>query len=185
MSVLASRCENNYSGFSKNLFTDVSDNVRIFSDKEWEENNDEYKKVLFAIYIRTDKQNLVLMVDEGKFASIFESHPVTLSGGVYPNILVDSGMMCSKLFVEQALNFDSDEALQTLCMNSACYPVGAVETSKNYILVFNVIVSTDILSNPNIHLNEGFHLHPIETLSIEDSLQRDISDSLVIVKSEV
>lgn len=174
--------------FSKELFSAVADNLTVFSDDEWESINSdetavkEHKKVLIAVYIRTDKDNLVLTLDKGKFAQVSNVPPAVAHGGLYPSILVDSGLICAKSLLDQAFTVSSEEALKRLVFNSTCYPVGAVETSKKFVLVFNVVLSVDLLRDPEISLNSGFHFHPIETLSLTDSLQSEISESLILVK---
>ena len=187
MSVLIShRNSDSDRKFSKELFTEVVENLKAIPDEEWETTKDMLadKKVLIAVYVRTDKENLVLMVDEDKFASVSNVPPFIANGGIYPNILVDSGLVCGKSLIDQAFNFKSAEAMKRLVMNSTCYPVGAVETLKKYVAVFNVIVSEDLLTDSEIILNQGYYFRPIETLCLTDSLQSEISESLIIVKSE-
>ena len=172
--------------FSKGLYSEVVENLKVLPDEEWESTKDMLadKKVLIAVYVRTDKDNLVLMVDKDKFASVSNVPPFIANGGLYPNILVDSGLVCGKNLIDQAFHFKSAEAMKKLVMNSTCYPVGAVETSKKYVAVFNVIISEDLLTDTEISLNQGYHFRPIETLCLTDSLQSEISESLVIVESE-
>lgn len=188
MSVLASKrgCLEFDRKFSKELFTEVSDNLKVFTDEEWESVKDtlEYKKVLIAVYIRTDTENLVLLVDKDKFANISNVPPFIVDSGVYPHVLVDAGLICGKSLIDSAFSFKSAEAMKRLVMKSTCYPVGAVETLKKYVLVFNVILSESLLRDPEISLRQGFHFHPIESLYLTDLLQKDISESLIIVKSE-
>lgn len=188
MSVLASkRCCTEYDRkFSKELFTEVSDNLKVFTDEEWESIKDtlEYKKVLVAVYIRTDVDNLVLMLDRDKFSHLSNVPPFVVDSGLYPHILIDSGLICAKNLIDNAFSFKSEEAMKRLAVKSTCYPVGAVETSKKYVLVFNAVLSTDLLTDKDIVLKQGFHFKPIETLYLTDELQREISESLVIVKSE-
>lgn len=188
MSVLASKrgCLEFDRKFSKELFTEVSDNLKSFTDEEWESIKEtrEYKKVLVAVYIRTDVDNLVLLVDKDKFTNIFDVPTFISDSGLYPHILVDSGLVCGKSFIDSVFSFKSEEAMKRLVMKSTCYPVGAVETSKKYVLVFNVVLSESLLRDPEIVLNQGFHFYPIESLNLTDSLQREISESLIIVKSE-
>ena len=172
--------------FSKELFTEVLKNLKAITDEEWETTKDTIadKKVLIAAYVRTNVDNLVLMIDKDKFASVSNIPPFIVDSGIYPNILVDTGLVCSKSLIDQAFHLKSAEAMRRLVMNSTCYPVGAVETSKKYIIVFNVVLSVDLLADKDIVLNQGFFFRPIETLHLTDELQRDISESLVIVKSE-
>ena len=188
MSVLISHTNDSkvYPKFSKELFTEVAQNLEVIPDNEWESTKDMIanKKVLIAAYVRTDRDNLVLRIDNEKFASISNVPPFIVDGGIYPNTLVDAGLVCGKNLIDQAFQFKSAEAMKRLVMKSTCYPVGAVETSKKYVLVFNVIISEDLLRDPQISLNQGFHFCPIESLRLTDSLQRDISESLIIVKSE-
>lgn len=189
MSVLASsrKCLDTDRKFSKVLFTEVSNDLKVFSDEEWESVKEtlEYKKILIAVYIRTNIDNLVLLIDEdNKIASISNVPTFVSDSGIYPNILVDSGLICAKNLIESVFSFKNTEAMQRLVMNSVCYPVGAVETSKKYVLVFNVVLSNTLLVDSDISLKQGFHFHPIETLCLTDSLQKEISESLIIVKSE-
>ena len=172
--------------FSKELFTEVAENLKVFSDYEWESVKDslEYKKVLIAVYIRTDLDNLVLLVDDDKFAKIFDVPSFIADSGVYPNMLLDSGFVCGKELIDLAFKFKSEEAMNRFVRSSICYPVGAVETLKKYALVYNVIISESLLRDEEISLNKGFHFHPIESLHLTDLIQRDIAESLVIVKSE-
>lgn len=188
MSVLASSrgCLDTDRKFSKELFTKVSENLKVFTDDEWESVKEtlDYKKVLIAVYIRTDVENLVLLIDKDRFANISNVPPFISGSGLYPHILVDSGLICGKSLIDLAFNFKSAEAMKRLVVNSTCYPVGAVETSKKYVLVFNVILSENLLRDPEITLKQGFYFRPIETLSLTDSLQREISESLILVKRE-
>ena len=188
MSVLASKrgCLEFDRKFSKELFTEVNKNLKVFTDEEWESIKDtlEYKKVLIAVYVRTNIDNLILLVEDGKFAQISNVPPFIVNSGLYPNVLIDSGLICAKNLIDSAFSFKNAEATHRLALNSACYPVGAVETSKKYILVFNTVLSVDLLRDTDITLNQGFHFRPIETLTLTDLLQREISESLIIVKSE-
>ena len=188
MSVLASKrgCLEYDRKFSKELFTEVSDNLKVFTDEEWESVKDtlDYKKVLIAVYVRTDVDNLVLMVDKDKFSHLSNVPPFVVDCGLYPHILVDSGFVCAKNLIDLAFTFKSEDAVKRLAVKSTCYPVGAVETSKKYVIVFNAVLSADLLTDKDIVLNRGFLFRPIETLHLTDELQREISESLVIVKSE-
>ena len=186
MSILASTSEHiSDRGFSKELFTEVSKNLKVFTDEEWDSIKDtlEYKKVLIAVYVRT-VDNLVLLIDKDKFANISNVPPFMCNCGLYPNILVDAGLVSSKSFIESVFNFKYASSAERFVVNSTCYPVGAVETSKKYVLVFNVVLSDTLLSDTEISLKQGFYFHPIESLHPTDSLQKEISESLVIVKSE-
>lgn len=182
MSVLVSKCEGSYEKFSKKLFIEVSNNLEIMSDEEWEANKNEFKSVLIAVYMRTDKDNLVLMTDTDKFATVSQAPPFMMNGGMYHNFLIDSGLMCGKSILESAFNVKNNEAFYRMVKNSTCYPVGAVETDKNYIAVFNVIISSELLTDTDIVLNQGNHFKPIETLNVSDTLQKAISESLVVVR---
>ena len=188
MSILASKrgCLEFDRKFSKELFTKVSDNLKVFTDEEWESVKDtlEYKEVLIAVYIRTDVDNLVLVIDQDKFAHISDVPPFIRDSGLYPHILVDAGLICGKNFIDSVFSFKSAEAMKRLVVNSTCYPVGAVETLKKYVLVFNVVLSESLLRDTEISLNQGFHFYPIETLHLTDLLQGDIAKSLILVKSE-
>lgn len=170
--------------FSKSLYSEVVENLKVLPDEEWENTKDtiDNKKVLIAVYVRTDKDNLVLMVDKDKFASVSNVPPFVVDGGIYPNMLADAGLVCGKSLIDQAFHFKSEEAMKRLVMKSTCYPVGAVETSRKYVVVFNVIISEDLLKDTEISLNQGYYFRPIESLYLTDLLQREISESLVIVK---
>lgn len=172
--------------FSKELFTEVSKNLKVIPEEEWESHKEMLveKKVLIAVYVRTDVDNLVLLIDKDKFTEIFDVPTFISDGGLYPHILVDSGLICGKNLIDKAFSFKSAEAMKRLVTNSMCYPVGAVETTKKYILVFNVVLSESLLRDPEITLNQGFYFYPIESLTLTDSLQKEISESLIIVKSE-
>lgn len=187
MSVLASRIGllEYDRRFSKELFTEVSSNLEVFTDEKWEtvKKTLDYKEILIAVYIRTDLDNLVLLIDkDSKFASISNAPSFIVNSGVYPSILSDSGLICAKSLVDSAFNFKNQEAMKRLVCNSTCYPVGVAETSKNYVIVCNTIISESLLKDKDITLNEGFYFHPIESLHITDSLQKEISKSLIIVK---
>lgn len=188
MSILASKRERLeiYRGFSKELFTEVAQNLKVLTDAEWAINRESlaYKRVYIAVYVRTDRDNLVLMIDKDKFAGVSEVPPSIISSGIYSNTLIDAGFVCGKNLIDQAFNFKSVEAMKRLVVNSTCYPVGAIETLESFVLVFNIIVSEDLLTDQEISLERGFHFCPIESLSLTDSLQREISKSLIIVKSE-
>ena len=185
MSILASK-KGRLDLNSKELCVDVANNLKLFTDEEWESVKEtfEYKKILIAVYIRTDTDNLVLLLDKDKFASVSNVPPVVTDVGMYDNILIDSGLMCAKNLIDSVFSFSNEEALKRFVLSSTCFPVGAVETKKKYVLVFNIVVSDNVLKDKEISLNKGFRFHPIETLYVEDSLQRDISESLIIVKSE-
>lgn len=170
--------------FSKELFRGVSSDLTVFSEEEWESYKDNYKEVQFAVYARTDTDNLVLLLDKDKFASIKKAPFFVANSGLYPNILVDSGLICGKSFIDFAFDFKSKEAMERLVAHSICYPVGAVETSEKYVLVFNIVLSESLLRDPEISLKQGLHFYHIETLHTADSLQKAISESLIIVKSE-
>lgn len=172
--------------FSKELFNEVADNLAIFTDEEWESIKDtlDYKEVLVAVYIRTNVENLVLLVDKEKFSHISNIPSFVSSSGLYPHLLIDAGLICGKNLIDLAFSFKSPKATERFVYSSTCYPVGAVETSKKYVLVYNVVIDETLLRDTEISLNEGFHFCPIDTLIVEDILQREISKSLIIVKSE-
>lgn len=188
MSVLVSSSGrlDTHTEFSKELFTEVSQNLKVFTDEEWEsvKDNPEYKNILIAVYIRTDVDNLVLLIDKEKFARISNVPPFISDSGLYPNILLDIGFLYGKSLVESAFSFKSSESLKRFVGNSTCYPVGAVDTANNYVLVFNVVISEKLLRDTEIVLNQGFHFYPIDNLSVTDSLQKAISKSLIIVKGD-
>ena len=188
MSVLVSSSGrlDTHTEFSKELFTEVSQNLKVFTDEEWEsvKDNPEYKNILIAVYVRTDVDNLVLLIDKEKFARISNVPPFISDSGLYPNILLDIGFLYGKSLVESAFSFKSSESLKRFVGNSTCYPVGAVDTANNYVLVFNVVISEKLLRDTEIVLNQGFHFYPIDNLSVTDSLQKAISKSLVIVKGD-
>lgn len=165
----------------KEVFGEVSRNIEIIDEEELK-NKEGYKRVLFSAYVRTDIDNLVLMLDKGKFAEISSAPSLVLSGGVYPTLAVDIGLLSGKSILDKAFKVDDYEALKKLIGNSTCFPVGVLETNNNYILVFNVVISNALLQDPSIHLQQGFHFQPIETLEVSDSLQKSISDTLVIVR---
>ena len=81
MSILVSKCGSSVKSFSKELYTEVVQNLCIRPKDEWEKNPENLKSVLFAVYVRTDKDNLVL-VHEGKFASISYIPELVLAGGL-------------------------------------------------------------------------------------------------------
>lgn len=185
MSILVSKCKASYDKFSKELYTEVSENLRLIPDEDFNEDDVEsYKKVLCAVYVRTDTDNLVLLLRKDKFAGIFDIPEPVSNIGLYDNILIDSGLVNGKNLLDLVFSCKSQEALQRLVLKSTCYPVGAVESRRKYITVFNVIISSEVLRDKEIVLNEGFYFRPIETLSVQDSLQKEISESLVIVKSK-
>ena len=181
MSILLSKCESRVKGFSKDLYTEVVHNLCIKPKDEWTNNPEDYKSVLFAVYARTDRDNLVL-THEGKFAFISYIPELVLSGGIYPTIANDSGLLCGKDLLDSAFNVKNEKALYRLVGNSTCYPIGAVETSNSFVLVFNVVLSVDLLTDSEISLNSGFHFVPIETFKVTDELQKTISESLVLVR---
>ena len=179
MNILASKCKNVYSTFHKELYTDILDNLKIMTGSEFEE-SDGYKKVVFAAYLRTDTDNLVLTFNDGDFLTISEA-PQPILSGLYPNILNDICLLCGKDLIDSAFTVSGQEALFRLVGNSVCYPVGAVEMKDKYVVALNVVVSSKILVDSEISLNSGYYFMPIETLEAKDSLQKSISDSLVIV----
>ena len=170
--------------FSKELFKNVRDNLKLFSDEEWELAKKDYKEVMIAVYIRTDIDNLVLTPDGEEFAVIMNAPSFMLSGGMYHNLIIDLGIMCAKRVIDSTFNFEHDVALHRFVGNSACYPVGVADSDDSYVFAFNVIMSSDLLKDPCISLRSGFHFHPIESLTFTDSLQKAISESLVIVNNE-
>lgn len=183
MNVLVSKCAESSKEFSKELYTAVKQGLKIIPEDALPYHlENEYKGVMFAVYIRTDKDNLVLLVDKGKIAVTSYANSVVLNGGLYPTVLSDLGMVCAKDLLEKVFAVKNVEALQRLITHSTCFPVGAVETSKKYVIVFNIVLSVDLLRDPEIVLREGFLFNPIETYKPEDSLQKSIAESLVIVK---
>ena len=185
MNVLVSKCNGSDMKFSKGLFIEVADNLKVMKAEELEACEEPYKKVSFAAYLRTDKDNLVLLIDKDKIANLFNVPSYALNGGLmHSTFAVDVGYLSGKTLCESAFSFKSSQARDRFASNSTCFPIGAVETTKSLVLVYNVVVSVDLLRDAEIVLNSGFHFHPIETLTLSDSLQREISESLVIVKSE-
>lgn len=169
-------------GFSKEAFTEISNNLKIIDDEEF--NSGEHTKVQFSVYMRTNLGNLVLMIDDGKIANVTEAPYFMSSMGLYPTYSYDVGLMCGKLFIDSAFNVKSAEALKRLVTSSTCYPVGAYCTEHKYILVYSIVVSADLLSDPEINLKDGFRFVPIQSLEVDGTFQKRIADTLVIVKSE-
>ena len=169
-------------GFSKELFTEVSNNIKVITDEEWAQNSDNYKRVWFAVYVRTDRDNLVLMIDKDRISNISDPPSFMNSAGLYPTYLFDSGLMCGKQLIESAFSFKSTEALKRLVGGSACFPLGAYATKISNVLVFNVIVSSSVLSDEEISLKDGFHFVPIQSLKVRGKDQQTIADTLVLVK---
>ena len=134
------------------------------------------------MYLRTNKDNLVLTIDTGKFAKISNVPQTMLDSGLYPNFLFDTGLICGKNFLDTAFEVSSTQALHRLAKNTTCFPVGVVETSKSYVVVFNIIMFNSLLTDSEITLKKGFHFIPIETLKCADTLQEEIAESLVLVK---
>ena len=177
---LFSYCYTTYPEVSKEAFSDISSNIVIKDSLD--SDSQCYLPVKFAVYIRTDKGNLVLVNNEGNFAEILDAPDSMLSGGVYPTISYDAGIMCAKSFLDSAFTFKTNEALQRLVLNSTCFPVGAFAINDSYILVFNVILSQSLLFDPEISLNSGFSFIPIQTVcGIKDRCQSEISKTLVLV----
>lgn len=180
--MLVSKCEKSYSGLSKELFTEIANNAKVLTDTEVIP--DSHKIVQFASYIRTSTDNLVLLMDEDCFAMITPPPTYMLGVNMYPTYLIDSGMLCGKVLIDSAFHFKTDEALLRAVTHSSCFPVGAIETKFSYVLVFNVVISPDLLKDEDVTLNKGFFFNPIESFSTKDNLQRLIAESLVLVKSE-
>ena len=184
MSVLVSRITSKtpMREFSKDLFTEVHRNLEVVPDDYNRVYTEEYKEVKVATYIRTDTDNLVLVLDDGSISKVSDIPPISF--GVYPSILIDCGLQISKDFITSSFTFKSEEALRKFGIKSTCYPVGAIMSQSECIAVFSIIISESLLREPDIILNSGLQFRPIETLHFEDELQREISKSLVLVKSE-
>ena len=185
MSVLASNC-GHICADTKELFREVDKHLESFTDERWERFRDTpcYKEVAIAVYIRTDKSNRVLLVDKDTFADIANIPHFIRDAGVYPNILIDAGVVCGRNLVETVFNLNSEEVLTRFAQNSTCYPVGAVETPKNYVLVFSIVISDSLLEDTEISIKQGYEFCDIKTLDLKDDVQKKISESLVLVESE-
>lgn len=165
-------------GFSKSLYTSVNEGLKL-SKKDLSE--DGYKKVLIAPYIRTMRDNLVV-VHDGFMSPV--SDPVILSNELYPNYLIDTGFVRAKNYLEVAFVAKTTKAMMRIVENSTCFPVGAFEVNDSVIVVFNIIVLDDLFRDPEIALSDGFTLLPIEVYHPEDYTQGKLAESLVIVKEE-
>lgn len=190
MSLLVSRTDSQFIySFSKSLFTDVRRGLKLV--EEVEDIPEGYKPVHFASYLRTDKDNLVLVnQNAGSYLSLDESAlpDFTLASDLvenYPNILVDLSMLTCKTLLDSAFSFSSKDRLQEFVMNSQCFPVGAVESDLSFYVVSNIVINSDILtrfSDPSeSFLNHGYCFKPIETLRAKGSLEKAVSKSLIIV----
>ena len=187
MSVLVSKCRPTNHELSKELFKEISENLKIMTDEEWESNRDPYyKRVTSAVYVRTDLDNLVLKLGEDKFVSVEEApEPLISSNAIYHTLLLDIGYLHGANLLKELFESDSPESRRELAFNSFCFPVGAVEMDDSYVVISNVIVSSARLKLHRMTLNQGFTFQPIESLKdVKDYLQKEILKSLVLVKSE-
>lgn len=186
MNILVSHCINTEGARGGKLFNSVNASLKVIPEEELGSSEKPCKRVSIAVYLRTDIDNLVLMLDKDSIAKLFPVPSlITNSGVVYPTLLVDSGLVIGKNFIESAFTFDSAEALENFVKFSTCFPVDAIETEDSFIIVFNVIVSRKFfLSNTDFKFNNGYVFYPIESLKLEDSIQKEISKSLVLVKGD-
>lgn len=183
MNVLTSYVVATNNTFDKSLYKKVFDNLKIMTEEELANSEQQCKEVCLAVYIRTDVDNLVLMIDKDSISEIVPAPAlVTLCGVVYPNILNDASAFIGRQLIDRVFSFKNEEALHRLAELSTCFPVGAVETEDKYITVFNVVISSDLLTDENISLNDGYYFYPIESLDVTGSVQKEIAKSLVLVE---
>ena len=183
MNVLTSYAVATDNTFNKNLYSRLFDNLKIITKEELENSEQQCKEVCIAVYIRTDVDNLVLMLDEDSISEVLSAPSiVTDCGTVYPTILIDASTYLGRLLIDKVFTFKNHDAIFRFAKLSTCYPVGAVETKDKYITVFNVVISSNILTDKDIVLNEGYCFYPIESLNLTDILQKEIAKSLVLVK---
>lgn len=182
MSYLVSPASQDVGKFSKDRYYSIKEGLSIVP-----EITEESKPVRFACYLRTDRDNLVLTHEES-FVFFDDSDVMNAVGSmisyIYDNILVDLSLYTCQKYLNSVFGALSKEAITRVVLKSHCYPVGAVETEDRLIVVSNIIISADLLTDPEIALSEGYTFHPIETLKIEDNVQKAISESLVYVKSD-
>lgn len=171
---LYSKCQSTQ-GFSRELYTQVNAELKLSKEKP-----EGYKRVLIAPYIRTMRDNLVV-VQEGFISPI--SSATVISQGLYPTYLFDTGLICCKNYMESVFVAKNEEAMMRIIKNSTCFPVGAVEI-YDIVVSFNIIVSDDLFRDPEIALSDGFTLYPIEVYHPEDIIQQELAKSLVLVKAE-
>ena len=183
--ILVSDCKESHREFSKDLFSEVSQNLVLIPEDLLGNEDNNYKKVEFAVYVRTNsKDNLVLYLGDNKIAETYEAPDCVVNGGVYNSVLFDAGVMCGKRLVDSCFRFKSQRAYRDFVRNSVCYPVGAVENKDKYVLVFNVIMSSELLQDSEITFSDNVSFKPIKDIhkSICDPLQIEISKSLVEVQ---
>lgn len=181
------RCKYNspykYGLFLKELYSLINDHLIIVSEEDTEVLK-ETKPVRIATYLRTDYDNLIV-IDTNKegqpFARIFD--PVYVPSKAYPSCLYDLGIMTSKNYVDDIL-YTSAEGYELLANKSSCFPVGALETEEEFIIVFNAIMSCELVSNEEVRLDKGYKYCPIEKYKPEDAIQEEIAKSLAIVSNK-
>lgn len=180
MSILVSHCDEQYEGFSKDLFIQVAMNSKITDSVTPPD-----KEVTVAVYMRTDRGNLML-THGGEFYTITDVPSLMLTAGwqYQVNALIDAGLVRGKEYILDAFKISSEKALREFATKSTLYPVGAVETPDSYLVAFSVVMSEDLLRDPQFVLNEGYEFTPIETYTPEGDVQREIFKSVILVKSE-
>lgn len=175
---LYSKSANSKVGFDKKLFLEVEENVIL---SEFPQSN--YKPVYFVAYARTDYDNLVLLWNN-ELALNIKYDAGNMTPSLYLNLFDDVGLFCGKSLLDNVFSSVSVASWQDIAKKSTCYPVGAVETEDSFYVVFNVVLSVDLLRRSDIELKVGYTFSPIETYATEDTLCKAISKSLVIVKDK-
>lgn len=183
--MLVNECADRHSaGHSKELFNEVASNLKFITDEEWSSNHDKYKRVWLSVYVRTDVGNLVLMIDKDRISEVTDVPACMNKVGLYPTFLYDTGLMCGKIAIDSAFSFKSDEAMKRLVCNSVCFPVDVFDSPMSRTVIFNVVISKDVLEDDEIALKDGFRFVPIQSLEVEGAMQKHIAETLVIVGSE-
>lgn len=169
----------NLLGFSKFLFTQALETAEV----SLEPPEHCYKPVYFAAYVRTDYDNLVLT--ENDEMCLYSEHEAgNYAHIMYSSLFSDMGLLCGRKLLDKFIKTDSVDVWGKIAKQSTCYPVGAVETADSIVIVFSVVVSVELLKDPDIVIEEGFYFSPIETYSPKDALCAEIAKSLILVPSK-
>lgn len=136
---------------------------------------DKFIPIRMLVSIRTDRTNELIVPDSGKF---YIECPTE-----YPNEhpLDDLILLAAKSIVDKY--FDCGEDLVKVIQRTMPYPVGACLRNDVIYVYVNLLVDCTLKSESIFKLKDC-HFERIESISPTSPLEKELLDSLVIVKGD-
>ena len=134
-----------------------------------------FRPVKMLVTIRTDRSNEVLVPNKGQFytdctASYPNKHPID-----------DMVMLSAKRLVDELFNCGDD--IVAVIQRTTVYPIGACVFDNKVYVYINVVID-HTLKNESFFKTKGCHFEPIQSLSPETDLGKELIKHLTIVKGD-